>query len=205
MDKPESSIETEIGQLRRRGPVEWIVTSPGRAVQQNAAAASSHSTFLLFLHADARLSDDGFERLLQCLRSDRAAVWYFHLKFAADGPSANRLNAAGANFRSRWLGLPFGDQGLCLSRKSFEQLGRFDETAPYGEDHLLVWSAHRAALPVRAVPSTIETSARRYQDQGWLRTTTRHVSLTIRQALPEYAKLIARRVRTFRGESGHGE
>ena len=52
---------------------------------------------------------------------------------------AMQLNAAGANLRSRWLGLPFGDQGLVLPRASFERLGGFDPALRYGEDHALVW------------------------------------------------------------------
>ena len=96
------------------------------------------------------------------------------------------MNAAGANLRARWLGLPFGDQGLLLPRACFEALHGFDEQAAYGEDHLLVWAARRAGLPLRHIPAVLETSARKYARHGWLRTTWRHWRLTVAQAWPAW-------------------
>jgi hypothetical protein len=92
--------------------------------------------------------------------------------------------------RSRFLGLPFGDQGFCLSREHFQQIGRFDEHASYGEDHLLVWSARRQGILIRSVGASIATSARKYQAHGWLRMTLRNAWLTWRQAIPEWWKWV---------------
>jgi hypothetical protein len=69
-----------------------------------------------------------------------------------------------------------------LPRTLFERLDGFDEHASYGEDHLLVWAAHHAGVPVVPVGASLRTSARRYRERGWLRTTLRHLLLTARQA-----------------------
>lgn len=163
----------------------WLVGPSGRAMQQNHGANQAGGGFLWFLHADSRLPPNALAVLGQRLALDPAALWYFDLRFLPDGPRLMWLNALGAQFRSRLLGLPFGDQGLALSRGAFERLGGFREDLPYGEDHLLVWAARRSGVRLRPVGCALYTSARKYQQRGWLGTTLTHIRLTWRQALPE--------------------
>ncbi|HZF97242.1 MAG TPA: glycosyl transferase family 2, partial [Pseudoxanthomonas sp.] len=92
------------------------------------------------------------------------------------------LNALGAWFRSRCLGLPFGDQGLALPRALFERLGGFDESLRGGEDHDLVWRARRAGVPLQPARAPLYTSARKYAQRGWGATTAFHLRETWRQA-----------------------
>lgn len=99
------------------------------------------------------------------------------------------INAWGANFRSRFLKIPFGDQAFLLRRKLWEALGRFPVGSAYGEDHLFVWAARRAHIAVIRLPAEISTSARKYTERGWLATTAKHLLLTARQAVPEYIDL----------------
>ncbi len=164
--------------------VRWVVGSAGRAVQQNRAAALALGRWLWFLHADSSLPPDAVRRLCAALEAHPAALCYFDLAFE-DGPRLMRLNEWGARMRSRLLGMPFGDQGLALGKREFESLGGFPPGAPYGEDHLLVWTARRRGMPLRPVGSRLGTSARAYRDGGWGRTTVRRIVLTVRQALPE--------------------
>lgn len=175
--------------------VRWIVAGPGRAKQLNAGAREAKGSVLWFLHADSRLRDGGLIALERALAARSRALHYFDLAFAGDGPALMRVNEWGARFRSRALRLPFGDQGFCLARDLFEQLGGFPEDAAYGEDHLFVWKAHQSGVPVLSTGAALETSARKYRDRGWLSTTARHLVLTARQALPEVARLMRRSVR----------
>jgi len=155
---------------------------PGRARQQNLGAGLAQGHWLWFLHADSRLRPDTLAELQRSLAGGIDAMGWFTLAFRRDGPRWMVLNAAGANLRARWLGLPFGDQGLVLPKHCFEALGGFDERALHGEDHLLVWAARRASLPLRRIPATLETSSRKYAQHGWLATTWRHGRLTVAQA-----------------------
>ena len=84
--------------------------------------------------------------------------------------------------RSRWARLPFGDQGFLLSRRTFARLGSFDASLPAGEDHALVWTARTAGIALVDLGQPLLSSARRYREQGWLRTTLRHAGLTLSQA-----------------------
>lgn len=172
----------------------WIQSEPGRARQLNRGASAARRPFLWFLHADSRIERMAFEKLERAIGSEPDTIHYFDLAFQPDGPLATRLNAWGANLRSRFFRLPFGDQGFCLSKRQFWCLGGFDESAKLGEDHLFIWQAHRKGVSVRPVASKIVTSARKYSRDGWLRTTCNHLFQTVRQAVPQLAQLLIRRL-----------
>lgn len=167
----------------RGGPQwRWLHAPIGRAVQQNAGADVVGGDWLWFLHADAQLANATLPALARFIVADHAALGYFDLRFLNDGPALMRFNAAGAWLRSRWLRMPFGDQGLCLPRTVFNALGGFDTATRSGEDHQLVWRARAAGVPVLPVGAPLYTSARRYAAAGWLATTGMHLAQTWRQA-----------------------
>jgi hypothetical protein len=168
----------------------WFQSEAGRARQQNCGARNATRFFLWFLHADSRVDSVVLGGLGDALRQSCDAIHYFELAFQPDGPRLTGINAWGANFRSRFFHLPFGDQGFCLSKQLFDRLGQFDETVGYGEDHLLIWKAHREKVSVRPVAATLKTSARKYKHHGWLRLTCNHLWRTARQALPQLARLL---------------
>jgi len=151
---------------------EVLVSAEGsRAKSLNAGAARASGELLWFLHADSGLADDSVARLLAAAERQPEALLFFDLAFAGDGGRLMRLNEWGANRRSRWLKLPFGDQGLACRSDVFAKIGPYREDAPYGEDHLLVWQAHCAKVPLVRVGAPLVTSARRYAEEGWLRLT----------------------------------
>lgn len=158
-----------------------------RAASLNAGAAAARGRFLWFVHADTRLAAGAIEALHRAAARDPDALLFFDLRF--DGPAVMGVNAAGAQLRSRLLRLPFGDQALCLGADLFGRLGGYP-AVERGEDHLMVWRAHRAGVPVRPVGAAVTTSSRRYVAKGWARTTARHVGLTVTQALPEFLALL---------------
>lgn len=167
-----------------------VSSTQGRAVQQNAGAAAASRDFLWFLHADSRVTPDALRALEAALAKAPDALHYFHLKFKNDGPGSMWINEWGVRFRSRILGIPFGDQGFCLHRKCFSRIGRFPEDASYGEDHLLVWHARQSGVKVRCTNADLTTSARKYGRHGWASLTMKYQYLWIRQAMPELGKLI---------------
>lgn len=173
--------------------VYWKTTSPGRASQMNHGAALAANEYVWFLHADSRLSASTLGSLNGQLGQNLDTLMYFELEFRNDGPTLTKWNARGARWRSRVLGLPFGDQGFCLWKATFHRLGGFDEDAEFGEDHLFVWKAKQQGIPLKSMDASISTSARKYSRDGWLRTTLRHQWLTGRQALPQWWKQLRRK------------
>lgn len=162
-----------------------LAAPTGRARQLNAGVDAAQREWLWLLHADSRLCPGTLAALREYLATWPRALGWFRLAFDDDGPALTRLNAFGANLRARWLGLPFGDQGFVLHREDAARIGRFDPALAYGEDHAWVWRARRARLPLREIPATLATSARKYAAHGWWATTREHLRLTWRQARAE--------------------
>jgi len=191
-DEPE--LPALLARLQDEAVHEVLVKSEGsRAASLNAGAREATGDLLWFLHADSQLSGETIPALLTAGKRHPEALLFFDLAFAGDGGRLPRLNAAGANLRSRLLRLPFGDQALACGREVFTRIGPYPEDAPYGEDHLFVWQAHRAGVPVRPVGRRLVTSARRYRAQGWLRLTLLYQYRWLAQALPQAWALLTER------------
>lgn len=158
--------------LKNEG-AEIIVSSEGsRAASLNVGAGKANREFLWFLHADSRVSVKNIDVLARCLKREPRALHYFFLSFGYGRPA---INAWMANVRSVAFGLPYGDQGFCISKESFNKIGGFPDAA-YGEDLLFVRRAKKAGVALYLIPSKLRSSARKYREAGWLKLTAlRHV------------------------------
>ena len=146
----------------------------GRARQMNVGARQAGGDVLLFLHADTLLPPDGLEAVRTALQQPGAIAGAFRLVIAPATP-ALRLVAWGTNLRSRFGGLPYGDQALFVRRRVFEELGGYDEV-PFMEDIRLVQALRRRGRLV-LLPQAVATSGRRWQRDGVLYTTLRNLAL----------------------------
>ncbi len=145
-----------------------LVTDGGRAAQQNAGAAAAKGRHLLFLHADTLLPD-GYAGLIR-RTLDKPATVAGAFRFRTDGAGkAIRLVEWGANIRSSLFHRPYGDQGLFMEKRVFDELGGF-AALPIMEDYELVSRLCRRGRVVTLNEAAI-TSARRWQRLGALRTT----------------------------------
>lgn len=177
------------------GEIEVIVaTGRSRANAMNKGVLKAQNKFLWFVHADTKVEEKHINVLKKACCTHPDSLHYFDLSFAKDGPLLSILNAWGANIRSRLLNLPWGDQAFCCSQEVFKKIGPYDEAVDYGEDHLLIWSAHHKNIPVRALGEVIETSAREYQKKGWLLLTVKRQYLWLKQAFPQLWALLKRKI-----------
>jgi hypothetical protein len=111
----------------------------------------------------------------------RDALGYFDLRFATTA-RAGAAECHRRGLRSRWLGLPFGDQGLLICRAALRGARRLRRVADLRR-------GPRAGLGRTARRRAARAAARAGADQraalcgaGWLRTTLRHARLTVSQA-----------------------
>ena len=125
--------------------VKTVFSERGRGRQLNRGAEEASGRFLWFLHADSRLEIVDFFKLLESLSDYPERLHYFDLSFLGDGPPLMILNALGVKLRSDILGIPFGDQGFCLSQELFWSLGALSEN-DFGEDHLFLWKARQKGI-----------------------------------------------------------
>jgi rSAM/selenodomain-associated transferase 2 len=146
-----------------------IITSPkGRGRQMNLGAAIATGEILLFLHADTVLPEDFPGLIFDALNHPFIAAGAFSL--AIDSPSKSLAAIAFfANLRSRFLHLPYGDQGLFTKRKTFNTIGGFPEMEIM-EDFVFIQKIRKEGKIV-ILPECVTTSARRWKNMGIIRTT----------------------------------
>ncbi len=145
----------------------------GRGTQLRAGCARSSGAWLLILHADSSLPATWADEVRAFIavpeHVQRAAC--FRLAFD-DGSWPARRTAFLANLRTRVLALPYGDQGLLISRALLDAVGGFRDV-PIMEDVDIVRRIGRRRL--RVLKGVIRTSADRYRRDGWLRRSLRNL------------------------------
>ncbi|MDQ6829399.1 MAG: TIGR04283 family arsenosugar biosynthesis glycosyltransferase [Gemmatimonadota bacterium] len=182
----------------RSAAAEVIVTRAGRGAQLAAGALATSAPFLCFLHADVRLGADArraLERLAARAEIDGGTAHAFSLAIDADGWSYRTIER-GANWRSRWMQLPYGDQGLALPRALYERAGGYADV-PIMEDVALVRALRRVAR-VAILPERVMVSARRWRRHGVLRRTLLNWLLLIGYAVGTSPRRLARWYRVER-------
>jgi rSAM/selenodomain-associated transferase 2 len=145
-----------------------VVTAPrGRGGQFAAGIAAASHPWLLLLHADTCLS----RNWRSAIDGDPARAGYFRFVLDSDDPQARRLEHL-VSWRSRVLGLPYGDQGLLIHRDLLRAVGGM-RPLPLMEDVDLVRRLGRARLV--ALPADAVTSARKWERDGYRRRSARNL------------------------------
>jgi rSAM/selenodomain-associated transferase 2 len=177
-------------EIARAGGARVVAAPRGRGSQLRAGAAAARGEWLLFLHADTRLGP-GWAHVAADFMAEPANAGhagYFRFRLDDRAQAARRLEAVVA-WRCRALALPYGDQGLLLSRALYDAAGGFP-AAPLMEDVALVRRIGRRRLVALAADAV--TSAARYRSEGYLRRALRNLSCLMLWRLGVPARLIAR-------------
>lgn len=152
-----------------------LQAASGRGCQLVAGAAKARSDWLLFLHADTVL-EAGWEREVGALmdrveggaRPQTAAAFRFSLDDVGFKP---RMLENLVALRCLFMRLPYGDQGLLISRRLYDQAGGY-RALPLMEDVDLVRRLGRGRIVL--LRSRAVTSAVRYRRDGYLRRALRN-------------------------------
>ncbi|MBL6932480.1 MAG: TIGR04283 family arsenosugar biosynthesis glycosyltransferase [Rhodospirillales bacterium] len=158
------SEDQTVDEARLRG-AQIVKSEPGRGKQLAAGGLRARGYWFLFLHADTELSSGWFEEAERFMNDDanyrHAAVFSFLLD--DDTPAANVLEAI-VNWRTKILALPYGDQGLLMSRSLYHDLHGY---APFAimEDVEIIRRIGRDRLHVFKAKAI--TSADKYRRDGY--------------------------------------
>ena len=139
-----------------------VLESPrGRARQMNRGAAAATGDVLLFLHADVGLPPDARERIAAAL-ADPAVVAGAFRTWTVPGDRRSWLSPLLhlGDLRSRYSGLPYGDQAVFVRAGVFQQIGGFPDQ-PLMEDLELARRLRRVGR-IRIVPARVRVSGRRF-------------------------------------------
>ncbi len=155
-----------------RGHGAVVIEAPrGRGPQVSAGIAASRGAWLLLLHADTRLST-GWRAAASSLMADGGdRAGYGRFRLDSDDPAARRLERL-VGWRCRTFALPYGDQGLLISRKLLDDVGGVRPLALM-EDVDLVRRLGRMRLT--ALDADAVTSAEKWRREGYLARSARNL------------------------------
>lgn len=188
------SADGTVEEARRQGAV--VVEGPrGRGPQLNrGAAAAGDADVYLFLHADTRLPPESTGSISRAVAGG-AVGGGFRLRF--DSPRRSfHLGAWLVNQRSRLLKAPLGDQGQFVTREAFCRLGGY-RPWPIFEDVDLVRRLRRQGR-IALLEGPAVTAARRFEQQGLMRTVALNWALALLFLLRVPPERIARLYRQVR-------
>ncbi len=155
------SRDGTVARVRAAGTARLLCAPRGRASQMNAGARAATGDVVLFLHADVRLPDDVLTRVEEALEDPEVVAGAFRTWTVADaGRSWLAPLLHLADLRSRYSGLPYGDQALFVRAGVFQQAGGFPEQ-PLLEDLELSRRLRRLG-EIRVVRSRVTVSGRRF-------------------------------------------
>jgi len=166
----ESTDDT--AQIASQAGAKIITAKRGRGSQLRAGAGVASGDWLLFLHADTRLGDGWRSAVAAHLAAAPDHAGYFKLALDDQAWQA-RLIERGVGIRVCLLALPYGDQGLLISRRLYCGFGGFRPLALM-EDVDLARRIGRHRL--RRLDATALTSAERWRRDGWLRRSARNLA-----------------------------
>lgn len=172
--------------LERIRPKYHIVRSrKGRGYQMNAGAAKAQGEILFFLHCDAVLESNVLEKIPDCIKRG-AAVGYMKLKFDSDS-ILMKICAVMSDLRVSMRKIVYGDQGIVIRKELLEHLGGIP-AIPLMEDLEFSIRLRKQRIPLKKIKSTITTSARRFEENGELRTMWQMQKMQVKYLLGENAE-----------------
>jgi len=89
-----------------------------RGLQLDMGANNSSGDWLIFLHADTRLTHDWFRKINSVLKGGKNYIYYFKFKINNKNIIYRVLEIL-VNLRSKFFKQPYGDQGLIIHRTTY--------------------------------------------------------------------------------------
>jgi len=141
---------------------------PSRSRQMNLGAGEASGDVLVFLHADTRLPKNFDRHILGAIKLPGVVAGAFSLHIDSPVPALKFIERM-ANWRSRCLRMPYGDQAIFMLSVTFHELGGFSDI-PIMEDFELIRRLRKRGNIV-TLPEPVQTSPRRWMNCGVLKTT----------------------------------
>lgn len=148
----------------------------GRGHQMRRGAQLAGTDWLLFLHVDSRLTEGWEGYVNKHIKNHAGKAGYFRMKFRAKG-FAPRFVEWLVGLRSYFLRMPYGDQGLLISRQLYDEIGGYKSIALFEDVDMtrkLGW------WRLRSIGCYLETDASKYERDGYFKRGWRNIKLARR-------------------------
>lgn len=174
-------------QLARNAGATVLDSCKGRGRQLRVGASAASGDLLLFLHADSMVTPAAIETIRQSLANPSFQIGLFRLLFDQDR-AIYRLYSFFSRFNSVWTN--FGDQGILVSRALYEKVGGFPDQSLLEDVAFL--RAVRSCAHIEKFSAGIITSARRFEQNGPVRTQWQNLFFMLRYLLGADPEALAR-------------
>lgn len=150
----------------------------GRGLQMREGVQASSGEYVLMLHADSTIDEEGLLKLWKLLRQNPQANWgIVGHSYSSDAKRFKWVQVS--NFlRFTLLGIAFGDQGIFVRRSVLESVGGIPDFRLMEDVELSL--RLRGAGPRVRLGGGLCVSARRWERKGSLRYTVQVLSLVSR-------------------------
>ncbi len=161
----------ETAMIAERFDCHVAASPPGRARQQNCGARIATGDVLLFLHADCWLVPHALGQIKEALKVIDVGAGAFRQRIDGTGIMYRCLENGNA-LRVKALKMAYGDQGIFVRRRLFEELGGFPEVSLM--EDVLVMRKLRRRTRIVLLDGPLTVSARRWEKHGVIRQTARN-------------------------------
>ena len=151
-------------ELARAHGTAVVMSAPrSRARQLNAGASRATGDALLFLHCDVALPAGAIDAVRATLAKPTVVAGAFRTWHVPERAVSGRFRAALhlADLRSRYSGLPYGDQAMFMTRQLFQRVGGFPDL-PLMEDLALSRQLRRLGR-ICVARQSVRVSGRRFE------------------------------------------
>ena len=153
-------------QMSKKYNIKIIKSLKGRGPQLILGAEHAATDWIFFLHSDTIIKKNNIidinQFITNTLNNNKAAS--FKIKFNTNNIWSNLLSKL-VNIRSKYLKLPYGDQGLLISRSFYKNIGGY-KNIPIMEDVEIIRNI--GFRNIKILNSYIITDAERFENQGWI-------------------------------------
>lgn len=155
------------------------IGSASRGAQLRRGSQMAKADWILFIHADSRLTEDWREHVGAHINTHPDKAGFFGLKYDSPGFSARWVELMAAwrsmtiAFPKGWA-LPYGDQGLLISRTLYDEIGGYPDW-PLFEDVKIVEKLGRTRI--RHLGCKIITCDSNYKRDGFIKRGWRNFKL----------------------------
>lgn len=160
------SLDKTLDIIKDFGNYKIIKSDRGRAKQLNNGAKESNNDILFFLHADSVIEENALIKIEDFIKNGNK-VGCLKIKFDSKKILMN-IFAVLSNLRVKYRNIAFGDQGIFIEKKFFEDIGMFEDI-PLMEDYKLSIKL-KSICRIKYIDSYIISSSRRFEKNGIIKT-----------------------------------